>query len=85
MAKSNFKAYCEHVLAQLKNCPPEDWAFCFVHYRMEAFRRYHHGLILSTSIGINYFEIMLACLDGAEWDEKGEFGNNLRKVIELNK
>ena len=80
------KTFVTEVITELdKTVDGEKWAELFVNRRMECFRRYSNGLITSTTPGAEYFQIVLDCLNGKEWKEEGEYGNNFRKIISLNR
>jgi hypothetical protein len=48
--------------------------------------RYGHTMITSTSTGAEFFDELLACIDGAGWSEEkhqGQYEENFRKLIKL--
>lgn len=72
------KAFCRVAVAQLNQVPPHLWAVWYVELRMMFCRLYPHGLV-STTHGVDFFDNVLA---GPEaWDEKGEYGDNFRKML----
>lgn len=75
------KQHCLSVIKELKNCHKERWAEIFVARRIQFARLWSGGLIFSTSHGADFFDNVVACLDGKEWDEKGYLGDNFRKLI----
>lgn len=77
----DLKQFCLQSIEKLNKTHINEWAALFVSLRMKLQREYLKGFVLSTSHGIDIFENILACLDGAEWEEKGELGNNFRKFI----
>ena len=61
---------------------PEKWAEAFVNVKMEFFRCYGRGLISSCEHGVNYFDNVIGlCRGTLEWKEKGEYGENFRKMV----
>lgn len=76
----SMKEFCIETILLLNKCSMDDWAKVFVERRMQFQRDYGNGLVLSTSHGIDFFENVLACLDGAPWDEKGHLGDAFRKL-----
>lgn len=60
---------------------PKTFAKTYVNLRLQFFRQFNPGFICSTSHGIDYFDNLKACLAGKEWNEKGEYGDNFRKLI----
>jgi len=62
--------------------PSQHFAAEFIRLKEAFFRKYHDGLICSTVHGIDFFTNVVACCEGRlEWDEKGEYGNNFRRLI----
>lgn len=78
---ASLRVFCKQVVAELDALESERWAEVFVERRMDLQRQYLRGLVLSTTHGADVFTNILACLDGAEWEEKGELGNNFRALI----
>ncbi len=75
--------YARAAIDVLRVLRGESYAVAFVELRMAFHQHYGHGLICSTSHGIDFFENILA---GPEaWDEEGELGDNFRKLFKLNK
>lgn len=66
---------------QLRDVPASLWAVLFVELRMQFHRRYGRRLILSTVHGVDFFDNVINCAGGREWEEKGEYGNNFRKLF----
>lgn len=58
--------------------PGSKWAVVFIELRMAFNRLYPHGT-LSTTHGADFFDNILA--GASEWDEKGEYGDNFRKML----
>lgn len=70
----------------LNHCPKLEWAKTFVYLKIRFHYKYCHGLITSIAHGSDWFKNIVGCLDGTmTWDERGEYGNNFRRIIELNK
>lgn len=66
----------------LSMVPQRMWAELFVELKMAFFRKFARGLICSTTHGLDWFDnIVAACEGRLEWDEKGEYGENFRKMI----
>lgn len=82
---ASLREFCEDALAKLKEAKKEWWAAVFVKLRMDLQAQYLRGLVLSTSHGVNIFENILAGLNGVQWEEKGELGNNFRLLINCEK
>jgi hypothetical protein len=40
-------------------------------------------MCFSTSHGADFFDNVVNCINGAEWEEKGELGNNFRKLVDI--
>jgi len=79
------KQFCLNAISTLENVNPKDFGKMFVELRMEFARKHSGGLIFSTFHGVEFFENIINCLNGMTWEEeKGEFGNNFRKLIERN-
>lgn len=78
------KNFCVKVNAELNASVGDDWAKCFIQNRLALQTLYLKGLVLSTAHGADIFDNILNCLNGAEWEEKGEYGNNFRKFIKQN-
>jgi hypothetical protein len=61
------------------------WAKTFVGLRIAFFRKFGRGLVCSTQHGVDYFDHVVACCEGRLiWSkdvEKGEYGDNFRKMI----
>lgn len=72
---------CESNIEVLRVLKKEHWGPGFVNLRIDFARHWCDGLIFSTIHGTNFFENILACLDGKPWDEKGEYGQNFRELI----
>lgn len=72
------QTFCRAVLRDLADTPPDRWAEEWVEARMEFCHLFPHDL-LSTSHGIDFFANVIAGPDA--WDEKGEYGNNFRKMF----
>lgn len=65
--------------SELETCPADEWATRFVELRMEFHRKYGQRLVTSTEHGADFFRNVLA---GPEaWKEKGEYGDNFRKML----
>jgi hypothetical protein len=77
------KEFAQQVQAELSACPLNRWAEVFVKRRLEFAGRFNNGLIFSTSHGADFFDNVVNCIDGAEWEEKGELGNNFRKLVDM--
>ena len=78
------RKYIEKVIQELKEVRPELWAETFVRRKLEFFSLYANGLVSSIEHGTQYFENILAVADGKlEWKEKGEYGDNFRKLTKL--
>lgn len=76
------KTFVLQVLEDLAAAPSGvSWAEIWVNRKMEFHRKFSGGLITSISHGIDFFTNVLRALDGAVWDEPGEYGNNFRKII----
>ena len=66
----------------LNQCEGILWARVFVELKMDFFRAYGRGLISSCEHGIDYFDTIVKCCRGEMvWKEKGEYGDNFRKMI----
>lgn len=62
--------------------PQRMWGVLWVELRMSFHRRFSRGLICSTTHGPEFFENVINAIEGRlEWDEKGEYGENFRKII----
>lgn len=62
--------------------PGRIWADVYVELRMIFHRRYGRGLVISTTHGADFFDNVIDCCEGTlAWDEKGELGENFRKMI----
>ena len=74
---------CEAILGVLDSVSPKEWAETYVRYRSLFWRKYCLNLIFSTIHGASFFENVLDCLNGKEWepDNKGEYEENFRKFI----
>lgn len=63
------------------------WAEVFVILRMGFQRECAKGLICSTYLGVDFFHVLLDCIEGRrEWDKKehkGEYEDNFRKLIQM--
>lgn len=57
------------------------WAETFVERKMEFHRRFSMGLITSITHGMDFFDNVMNGLNGSKWDERGEYGDNFRKII----
>lgn len=69
--------------AALKVTPERWWAEVFVALKMSFFRQHARGLVCSTTHGLDYFDNVVAACEGRlQWDEKGEYGQNFRKMIQ---
>lgn len=73
--------FCFDALQKLSRS--NNWAKDFVNLRMEFARLYQKGLTTSTSHDTHFFENVVAGLEGATWEEKGEYGDNFRKLVKL--
>lgn len=67
--------------------PLEVWGRCFVKLRREFWFTFNPDkLIFSTAHGADFFRNLLDCLEGRrEWtkdDERGELGDNFRRLVE---
>ena len=78
------KQFCLDAIKKLSDSNQNDYGRLFVELRLEFARKHSRKLIFSTSHGTDFFQNIIDCLNGMEWEEKGEFGNNFRKLIELN-
>lgn len=78
------KHFCQEALIKLSTLKNEEWARTFCELRVEFHRKYSNGLVFSTFHGVDFFNNVINCLDRAEWTEKGEYGNNFRKLIKNN-
>lgn len=58
-----------------------NFAVDYVNARLDFFRKFNPGYICSTSHGVDYFDNLRNCLAGDSWTEKGEYGDNFRKLI----
>ena len=66
----------------LSMVPQRVWAEVWVELRMSFHRCFGRGLITSTAHGIDWFENVIAACEGRlVWEEKGEYGDNFRKMI----
>lgn len=74
---SSFLATVDYLLKD-----PRVFAKNYVNLRLQFFRQFNPGYICSTSHGIDFFDNIRNCLAGEEWMEKGEYGNNFRKLIQ---
>lgn len=74
---SSFLAAVDYILKD-----PRVFAKNYVNLRLQFFRQFNPGYICSTSHGIDFFDNVKNCLAGEEWTEKGEYGNNFRKLIQ---
>ncbi len=80
---------CECIIAILESCAPYEWAELFVNHKMRFCLQYSVplGLIFSCIHGIDFFDNILKCLDGAKWEpdkdepQPGEYEENFRKFI----
>lgn len=79
------KEFCIGAKKRLSECNGGDYANLFIRLYLDFFRTYGHGFITSTVHGLDYFDNILYCLGGQKWAEQGEYGDNFRKMIELNK
>lgn len=85
------KQFCINSINSLNNCPIETWAVLYVTLKMEFFGKFQHGLVCSTYHGLNFFQNLLDCLNGKEWNPtndngepiKGEYESNFRKLVEI--
>lgn len=77
------KEFSQKSISILENTDSKNWAKVFVELKTEFWRKYAKGLIFSTTHGIDFFENVLNCLDGAKWKEEGEYGDNFRKLIKM--
>ena len=75
--------FAKQVQNELSACPLKRWAELFVARRLEFARRFGNGLVFSTSHGAEFFDNVVKCIEGEEWDEKGELGNNFRKLVDI--
>lgn len=79
------KRFCETAIEQLDGCDIKEWAPLFVKLKIEFFYRFQNGLICSTTHGVDWFNNVLNCLNGQEWDRKehkGLYEDNFRLLIE---
>lgn len=66
------------------NHTQKEWGKVFVNLKMEFCRKYQRGLITSTIHGADFFSNLLNCIENkTQWDEKGEYGENFRKLIKM--
>ena len=80
------KQFCENSILKLKSCSIDEWAELFVLLKMEFFKKYQRGIICSSAHGTEWFQNILDCLNGKEWDKKehkGEYEDNFRKLVEI--
>lgn len=76
------KDFCISVIKELSSCNPKDYGMIFVNRKMEFHRRFSNGLITSTNHGTEFFHNVINCLDGhLKWIERGEYGDNFRKLV----
>lgn len=67
--------------AALRTAAPSDWAERFVLLKMWFFKACANGNVCSISHGTEYFDnIVAACEGRLEWKEKGEYGENFRRM-----
>lgn len=82
-AENKLKKFCEDAIKAISESPNKP--VTFVHHRVELHNLFLKGSCLSTSHGLDVFQNILNCLDGEEWNEDGELGNNFRKLIKNEK
>ena len=74
--------FAKQVQRELSICPLDKWAEVFVNRRLEFAGKYGNGLIFSTVHGADFFDNVVDCISGMTWEEKGDLGNNFRKLID---
>jgi hypothetical protein len=69
----------------LEAAEPGKWAETFVSLKMAFFHDYADGLVCSIAHGVDYFDNIIAACEGRlVWKEKGEYGDNFRKLTGSN-
>lgn len=79
------KEFCLVAIEQLQKIDNKSFGPLFIKLRLEFFRKFQRNLITSTIHGIDFFHNVVFCCNGGQWEEKGEYGDNFRKIIKLNK
>jgi hypothetical protein len=79
--------FCLDAQTQLQDCAPADFGRLYVDLTLALLRRYKYGPgcprfgLFSSLHGPGFFSTLLDCLDGADWEGKGEYGANFRTFI----
>ena len=87
------KTCAEHVILNLEKCKKSDFADLYVKYRMESYKIFHNGLILSASHGIDYFNNIIKYYENPDewlnWGDKDRrksiYENNFVLLLKNNK
>lgn len=86
---SPMKKFCLDAIKILNLIHPKDFGAMFVDLKMEFVRNYQKGLITSTFHDLDFFKNVLFGIDGGDLKElgepAGEYRDNFKKLIELNK
>lgn len=70
---------CELIL---NLAPPRRFGDLFVDMKMWFVGKFGRGLTTSTTHGADFFKNVIGLAEGTlEWDEKGEYGDNFRKMV----
>lgn len=79
------RQFCLNAVCELLECDERQWAETFIRLRYREFRQQFvpRGMVFSTTHGAEFFTNLIQCLDGKEWSEKGELGDNFRKLVAL--
>ena len=77
------KDFCIKANQTLNGASKSDFAPMFIGLKRLFYDKYQNGLVFSTAHGVDFFTNVINCLDGQKWEEKGEYGNNFRKMIEM--
>jgi hypothetical protein len=81
------RQFCLMVIAEL-GVAGEGYGYTYVQYSMELYRAFKYipelkiGLFSSLH-GPDFFEVIVRCLDGETWGEKGAYATNFRRFIEF--
>lgn len=59
----NLLKYCETSVLLLKHSPSKDFASNFINLKSASYHKFHNGLVMSSSHGINYFENVIKYWD----------------------
>lgn len=72
---------CQQALC---NLPSSLYGMAWVEFRIGFARKFQMGprSTTSTAHGLEFFDNVVACCEGRmEWNEKGEYGDNFRRLI----